>query len=71
MAGIDLKENGTTPFPPEALMGAKVCMAARKHGLLTRPVRDTLVFMPPYCITNEQLDQAIGALEKAIRELLM
>jgi len=71
MAGIDLKQNGVTPYPPEALTGAKVCIAARKHGLLTRPVRDTLVFMPPYCITNEQLESAIAALERSIREVLM
>jgi adenosylmethionine-8-amino-7-oxononanoate aminotransferase len=66
MAGIDLKENGTLPFAPENLVGARVCQEARKHGLLTRPVRDTLVFMPPYCITDAQLAQAVDALERAI-----
>lgn len=69
MAGIDLKKNGTVPFPPEQLTGARVCMAARKHGLLTRPVRDTLVLMPPYCITEAQLAQAVEALEKGINEI--
>lgn len=69
MAGIDLKQNRTLPFPPEERVGARVCEAARKHGLLTRPVRDTLVLIPPYCITDAQLAQAIDALEKGIEEI--
>jgi adenosylmethionine-8-amino-7-oxononanoate aminotransferase len=69
MAGIDLKQEGKVPYPPEKLVGARVCEAAKKHGLLTRPVRDTLVLMPPYCITSEQLAQAVAALEMAILEV--
>ena len=69
MAGIDLSQPGGAPFPPEKLAGAKVCLAARKHGLLTRPVRDTLVLMPPYCITESQLAQAVTASRQAILEL--
>ena len=69
MAGIDLRREGREPFPAQALTGAKVCAAARQHGLLTRPIRDTLVFMPPYCITAAQLAQAIGALRTAVGEV--
>jgi len=57
------------PFPWEQLTGAKICTAARNHGLLTRPVRDTLVLMPPFCITLQQLDHAVEALRKAILEV--
>ncbi len=64
MAGIELRG-----FPPEALMGAKVCLAARAHGLLTRPIRDTIVFMPPYCITDAQLVRAVDAIDQAIAEV--
>jgi adenosylmethionine-8-amino-7-oxononanoate aminotransferase len=64
MAGIDLRG-----FPPEALTGAKVCFAARKHGLLTRPIRDTIVLMPPYCVTDGQLDRCVAAIERAIDEV--
>lgn len=64
MAGIELRG-----FPPEALTGAKVCLAARRHGLLTRPIRDTIVLMPPYCITEAQLERCASALEQAIAEV--
>ena len=61
IAGIELRG-----FPPEALAGAKVCIAARAHGLLTRPIRETIVLMPPYCITDAQLVRCVDAIEQAI-----
>ena len=69
IAGIELKREGRDPFAPQELTGAKVCLAARQHGLLTRPIRDTLVLMPPYCITDEELAQAVRALALAILEV--
>ena len=66
IAGIDVQRAPGEPFPAECLTGAKVCLAARKHGLLTRPIRDTVVLMPPYCITDAQLDQAVHAIAWAI-----
>ncbi len=47
-------------------LGSGVCQRARAHGLLTRPIRDTLVLMPPLCVENEHLDLAIGAIHKAL-----
>jgi len=64
IAGIELQG-----FSPEALTGAKVCLAARDHGLLTRPIRDTLALMPPYCITDEQLVKAFEAIDLAIAQV--
>ena len=60
IAGIDLAKEGSGP---------RVCLAARAHGLLTRPVRDTLVLMPPLCITEEQLRHAVAALGAGIAEV--
>jgi adenosylmethionine-8-amino-7-oxononanoate aminotransferase len=45
---------------------AKVCLAARSHGLLTRPIRNVIVLMPPLCITSAQLATAIEAIRHAI-----
>jgi adenosylmethionine-8-amino-7-oxononanoate aminotransferase len=58
VAGIDIA--GAT--------GAEVCLAARRHGLLTRPIRNTIVLMPPYCIAQEQLEQAAKAIANALDE---
>ena len=42
-------------FPFAERIGHRICEAARQHGLLTRPIGDVLVLMPPYCTTPEQL----------------
>jgi adenosylmethionine-8-amino-7-oxononanoate aminotransferase len=69
IAGIELRRDGTEPFPAAERIGARVCLAARRHGLLTRPIRDTLVLMPPYCITDAQLAQSVDALARGIAEV--
>ncbi len=69
IAGLELRRANGEPFPPEQLTGAQVCLAARKHGLLTRPIRDTVVLMPPYCITAAQLERAVDALFAALEEV--
>jgi adenosylmethionine-8-amino-7-oxononanoate aminotransferase len=66
IAGIELRQEGGIPFAPELRMGARVCVAARAHGLLTRPIRDTIVLMPPYCITDEELERAVHAIAASI-----
>ncbi len=69
IAGIDVARSDGSPFDWTELIGARVCVAARKHGLLTRAIRDTIVLMPPYCITAEQLCRAVAAIEQAITEI--
>lgn len=49
--------------------GAAICLAARGRGLLTRPIRNVIVLMPPYCITHSQLGQAVQAIGAAIAEV--
>ena len=67
IAAIDLDPAGASV--PAGAVGAAVCHAARAHGLLTRPIRDTVVLMPPFCITEEQLRAAVDALHLAIGEV--
>jgi adenosylmethionine-8-amino-7-oxononanoate aminotransferase len=69
IAGIDVAKSDGTPFPWQDQTGANVCMAARRHGLLTRPIRDTLVLMPPLCFTGPELERSVAALRAGIREI--
>ncbi|MCU0778517.1 MAG: adenosylmethionine--8-amino-7-oxononanoate transaminase [Akkermansiaceae bacterium] len=66
IAGIELRQPDGTRFPPERRTGEAVCIAARAHGLLTRPILDTIVFMPPLCATPDEIDSALAALHAAI-----
>lgn len=50
-------------FSPES--GAHIVRSARDHGLITRNILGTVVFMPPLCITEEEIDLAIHAITAA------
>jgi adenosylmethionine-8-amino-7-oxononanoate aminotransferase len=56
IAGIDVEASG-----------AEVCLAARKHGLLTRPIQNTLVLMPPLCVTADELRRMANAIHEALQ----
>jgi len=58
------------PFDFAERIGHRVCEAAQKHGLLTRPIGDVLVLMPPYCVTEEQLEAMVEALWRGLCETL-
>ncbi len=66
IAGIELRQPNGERFPVEERVGEAVCLAAREHGLLTRPILDTLVLMPPLCTETAELDHAFAALDAAI-----
>lgn len=51
------------------VMAAAVCLEARRHGLLTRPIWNVVVLMPPLCITMAQLTKAVEALRASIVEV--
>ena len=69
VAGIELRQSDTTKFAVESRIGERVCQEARNHGLLTRPILDTIVLMPPLCTSPDELDCAIDALDKAISRI--
>ena len=55
---------------PEARVGHRVCMAARKHGVVLRPLGDTLVFMPALAMKPSQLALLGQAARRAVLEIL-
>lgn len=69
IAGIEIAGRDGSSYPWQEQTGARICTAARRHGLLTRPVLDTIVLMPPYCITSAQLEKAVTAIRLAMDEI--
>jgi adenosylmethionine-8-amino-7-oxononanoate aminotransferase len=69
IAGIELVEDRPTkrPFPRARMTGARVCLKARAHGLLIRPLGDVIVVFPPLAIRPEQLRQMMETIERCIR----
>jgi len=60
-----------TSYAWEEKAGIRVCQEMRKRGVLTRPIGNTIVLMPPYCVTMSQLDQLVGALRESIQAALV
>ena len=71
MVGIELVRDRETkaPFDPGERIGALVCMAMRKYGVILRPLGDTVVLMPPLSVQRGEIDHLIDALAKCIAQL--
>ncbi len=71
VAGIELVRDWRTraPFDLRARAGIRVCEAMARRGVLTRPVGNVIVLMPPYCTTRAQLQQMVAALAEGVAEL--
>ena len=67
--GLDLVADKATGrrYPWQEQRGRRACEAARAHAAILRPLGDTVVIMPPLCITAAELDQLTGACEAGIR----
>lgn len=72
VAGIELVRDWRTraPFDLRERAGIRVCEAMASQGVLTRPVGNVIVLMPPYCTTPIQVRTIVRALYDAIEETL-
>lgn len=72
IAGVELVRDFRTrqPFELAQRVGIRVCDAMARRGVLTRPIGNVIVLMPPYCTTRRQLARMVGVLHESIRETL-
>jgi adenosylmethionine-8-amino-7-oxononanoate aminotransferase len=70
VAGVELVKDWRTrtPFALRERAGIRVCEAMARRGVLTRPVGNVIVLMPPYCTTPKQLRQMVAALADGVAE---
>jgi adenosylmethionine-8-amino-7-oxononanoate aminotransferase len=70
VAGVELVRDWRTrePFDLREQAGIRVCEAMARRGVLTRPIGNVIVLMPPYCTTTGQVRQMVQALAAAVRE---
>jgi adenosylmethionine-8-amino-7-oxononanoate aminotransferase len=71
MVGVELVRDRETkePFDPRDRVGHLVCMAMRKHGMILRPLGDTVVVLPPLSIHRDEIDSLIDALGQCITQV--
>jgi adenosylmethionine-8-amino-7-oxononanoate aminotransferase len=62
MTGIELDET----YPPEAKIGHRVTLEARKRGAIVRPLGNVVVLMPPLAISEADLTRLVEIVTEAI-----
>jgi adenosylmethionine-8-amino-7-oxononanoate aminotransferase len=71
MVGVELMDDPAArrAYPYERLTGARAARAARKSGVLIRPLGDVMVLMPPLSITAAEIDLLLDATLEGINEI--
>jgi adenosylmethionine-8-amino-7-oxononanoate aminotransferase len=71
MVGIELVRDKARrePYRYEEAIGARVCAAVRRYGVILRPLGPVLVLMPPLSITEAQIHKLVAATASAIVEV--
>lgn len=71
MAGIELVSDKETkePYHWNERIGVRVTAKAREKGLLTRPLGNVIVLIPPLVSTQEELAEMVGIISESIREV--
>ena len=54
--------------PPRPRFAHEVCLRARRHGVIVRPLGDLIVFMPPLAMTPAQITETVEAVGRALTE---
>ena len=72
MAGIELVRDWRTrhSFDLRERAGLRVCEAMARRGVLTRPIGNVIVLMPPYCTTPAQARRMVHSVYDSIREVI-
>ena len=71
MIGIELVRDRRTKesYAPADRVGHRVCLAARKHGVLLRPLGAVVVLMPPLSLTPAEAELLGDAVHRSIAEV--
>jgi adenosylmethionine-8-amino-7-oxononanoate aminotransferase len=51
-------------------IGPRLSAEFVRRGLLLRPLGNTVYFLPPYCITPEETDWALGQIREVLGDRL-
>ncbi len=71
MVGIELvREPGTrTGYDPALRIGHRVIQAARRRGIILRPLGNVIILMPPLSITSDEIEWLVRVTADSIREV--
>jgi adenosylmethionine-8-amino-7-oxononanoate aminotransferase len=61
---------GIEVHPAGPRTGFEVCRAARRRGVIVRPLGDVVVLMPPLGCTDDDLDELASVVDESVREVV-
>jgi adenosylmethionine-8-amino-7-oxononanoate aminotransferase len=70
MVGLELVRDAETraPYDPALKLGQRVVRAARRRGVIIRPLGSVIILMPPLSITAEELERLVRVTTESIQE---
>jgi adenosylmethionine-8-amino-7-oxononanoate aminotransferase len=72
VVGIELVQDWRTrkAWPIQKQVGIRVCREMAKLGVLTRPIGNVIVLMPPYCCSETQIRKMTRVLAQSIKTVI-
>jgi len=58
-----------TPFEPHLSVSERIANACTDHGLICRPIGQSVVLCPPFILTHAQMDEMSEKLDAALRQV--
>ena len=67
---VEFKPAAAERWPTDTRAGYRVALAARRHGLVIRPLGDSILFVPPISIQADEIKHLVRAVRLAMDEVL-
>jgi len=67
---VEFKPASADRWPADTRAGFQVALAARRHGLIIRPLADSILFVPPISIQPDEVKHLVRAVHLAMEETL-
>ena len=60
------RKDSRSPYPSSERRGLRFYRHALSRGVLLRPLGDTVYFLPPYCIDENDIDLMVDAAVESV-----
>ena len=67
---VEFKPTSVDRWPTDTRAGYRVALAARRHGLVIRPLGDSILFVPPISIQADEVKHLVRAVRLAVDDTL-
>ena len=67
---VEFKPASADRWPTDTRAGFQVALAARRHGLIIRPLADSILFVPPISIQADEVKHLVRSVRQAMDDVL-